>query len=117
MRLAIFSVTCKGALLADRLAHQLSDDVTIYAKNGRTTNSSHHTYEQLSSLIEDAFSLYDGLIFIMATGIVVRVIAAHIHDKRFDPAVVVVDDAGMHAISLLSGHLGGANEQIGRAHV
>ena len=110
MRLAIFSVTGKGALLADKLAHQLQNDVTVYAKQGRTTNLSHHTYEKLSTLIENVFSLYDGLIFIMATGIVVRVIAAHIHDKQFDPAVVVLDDAALYAISLLSGHLGGANE-------
>jgi cobalt-precorrin 5A hydrolase len=111
MRLAIFTVTNKGARLADKLAALLlQDDVIVYAKNGRTTNLSHHTYEQLSTLIEAVFALYDGLIFIMATGIVVRLIAAHIQDKRFDPAVVVVDDGGLFAISLLSGHLGGAND-------
>ncbi len=49
----------------------------------------------------------------MATGIVVRVIADHIRHKTKDPAVVVVDDAGQFAISLLSGHLGGANELAG----
>jgi cobalt-precorrin 5A hydrolase len=53
---------------------------------------------------------YTGHIFIMSTGIVVRVIAPLIRHKTEDPAVVVVDDRGMHAISLLSGHLGGANE-------
>jgi len=112
MRLAIFSVTCKGALLADKLVHQLQNDVTVYAKQGRTTNLSHHTYEKLSTLLKEeaVFSLYDGLIFIMAAGIVVRVIAPYINDKQFDPAVVVIDDAALHAISLLSGHLGGANE-------
>jgi cobalt-precorrin 5A hydrolase len=46
----------------------------------------------------------------MSTGIVVRLIAALIKHKTEDPAVVVVDDGGNHAISLLSGHLGGANE-------
>jgi cobalt-precorrin 5A hydrolase len=46
----------------------------------------------------------------MATGIVVRVIADHINHKTTDPAVVVVDDASRFAISLLSGHIGGANE-------
>ena len=50
------------------------------------------------------------LIFIMATGIVVRAIANLIKDKRTDPAVVVVDEKGRYAVSLLSGHLGGANE-------
>ncbi|MBU0567712.1 cobalamin biosynthesis protein [bacterium] len=48
-------------------------------------------------------------IFIMATGIVVRTIAPLIKDKRIDPAVVVLDEKGEYAISLLSGHLGGAN--------
>lgn len=49
------------------------------------------------------------LIFIMATGIVVRTIAPLIKDKTTDPAVVVLDEKGKYAISLLSGHLGGAN--------
>ncbi len=50
------------------------------------------------------------LIFIMATGIVVRTIATLIKDKRIDPSVVVLDEKGKFAISLLSGHIGGANK-------
>jgi cobalt-precorrin 5A hydrolase/precorrin-3B C17-methyltransferase len=49
-------------------------------------------------------------IFIMASGIVVRTIAPLLNDKRSDPGVVVVDEAGKYAVSLVSGHLGGANE-------
>ena len=45
----------------------------------------------------------------MATGIVVRSIARHLVGKTVDPAVVVLDEKGQFAISLLSGHLGGAN--------
>ena len=46
----------------------------------------------------------------MALGIVVRMIAPYIEHKSKDPAVVVMDEVGHHVISLLSGHLGGANE-------
>ncbi|KAF0144927.1 MAG: cobalt-precorrin 5A hydrolase / precorrin-3B C17-methyltransferase [Nitrospirae bacterium] len=49
------------------------------------------------------------LIFIMATGIVVRTIAPLIKNKKTDPAVVVLDEKGRFAVSLLSGHIGGAN--------
>ena len=50
----------------------------------------------------------------MATGIVVRTIAPFIQHKMLDPAVVVLDEMGTYAISLLSGHLGGANEVTNR---
>ncbi|HEB69472.1 MAG TPA: cobalamin biosynthesis protein CbiG, partial [Desulfobulbus sp.] len=45
----------------------------------------------------------------MATGIVVRTLAPLLQDKRLDPAVVVCDEKGRFAVSLLSGHLGGGN--------
>ncbi len=55
------------------------------------------------------WSEYKGLIFVMATQIVVRTIAPYLKDKKTDPAVVVVDEKGENVISLLSGHIGGAN--------
>ena len=58
----------------------------------------------------EAFARGDNLVCIMAAGIVVRGIAPICKGKDRDPAVVVVDEAGSFAISLLSGHLGGANE-------
>ncbi len=53
---------------------------------------------------------YDAFIFIGAMGICVRTIAPYIGDKHSDPAVVCVDSLGHHAIAVLSGHVGGANE-------
>lgn len=50
------------------------------------------------------------LIFIMAVGIVVRLIKDYIEDKFNDPAVIVCDELGINTISLLSGHVGNANE-------
>ncbi|MBP2627080.1 MAG: cobalamin [Firmicutes bacterium] len=112
MKLAVISVTNSGALLGTRLADKLSDhgnQVDIFAKHGRNPLCA-TSYKLLSTLIADIFPRYEGLIFIMATGIVVRVIAPYIQDKRIDPAIVVMDEQGQYAISLLSGHIGGANE-------
>ena len=53
---------------------------------------------------------YDAFIFIGAIGICVRTIAPYVKDKHEDPAVVCVDSMGMNAISVLSGHIGGANQ-------
>ncbi|WP_026477242.1 cobalt-precorrin 5A hydrolase [Alkaliphilus transvaalensis] len=64
----------------------------------------------LKDLVKDKFNFYDILIFIMSTGIVVRTIAPLLQHKSQDPAVIVMDEAGRNVISLLSGHLGGANE-------
>ena len=53
---------------------------------------------------------FDAFVFIGAMGICVRTIAPYIKDKHEDPAVVCVDSMGLNAISVLSGHIGGAND-------
>ena len=63
-----------------------------------------------SAAVADLWGRNSALVFIMASGIVVRTIAPLLKDKKTDPAVVVIDDAGKHVISLAGGHLGGANE-------
>lgn len=62
-----------------------------------------------ADVVKDNWVKGTRLIFIMAAGIVVRKIAPFLRDKRTDPAVVVLDEKGEHVVSLLSGHLGGAN--------
>ena len=56
------------------------------------------------------WSEFDAFVFIGAMGICVRTIAPYIKDKHEDPAVVCVDSIGQNAISVLSGHIGGAND-------
>ena len=67
-------------------------------------------FSRLSEVFREAFAQGENLVCIMAAGIVVRGIAPYLQGKDTDPAVVVVDEAGRFAVSLLSGHLGGANE-------
>lgn len=63
----------------------------------------------LKKAAEEAFRNKTPLVFISASGIAVRTIAPFIKDKASDPAVVFMDEAGRFVVSLLSGHLGGAN--------
>lgn len=49
------------------------------------------------------------LLFALATGAVVRLIAPLLTHKADDPAVVVIDEAGSSVISLCGGHQGGAD--------
>lgn len=68
-----------------------------------------HPFERLADILPDLWKKSVLLIFVMATGIVVRQIAPLIQSKDRDPAVLVLDEKGQFVISLLSGHLGGAN--------
>lgn len=64
----------------------------------------------ISEAVSDLFTTVNSLIFIGAMGICVRSIAQHIKDKHTDPAVINVDSTGRYVVSVLSGHIGGANE-------
>lgn len=67
-------------------------------------------FESVYDLTAELFDQMDALIFIGAAGIAVRAIAPHVKSKLTDPAVIVCDEGGTFAISLLSGHVGGANK-------
>lgn len=100
MQLAVFSLNQEGDELARKLQHRLNHHSWV----GKEETGS--LKERVARLWEEA----DGLIFIMASGIVVRLIAPLIRHKAVDPAVLVIDARGQFVISLLGGHLGGANE-------
>ena len=61
------------------------------------------------TMVGKEWKKYDGFVFIGAMGICVRTIAPFVNDKHEDPAVICVDSMGLNAISVLSGHVGGAN--------
>ena len=56
------------------------------------------------------FKESNALICLFSLGAVIRLIAKHLKDKKVDPAVIVIDDKANFVISMLSGHIGGANE-------
>ncbi|NDY42808.1 precorrin-4 C(11)-methyltransferase [Dissulfurirhabdus thermomarina] len=97
-RLTLVYVTPGGRVLAERIAAAVpGSEILPYADLRRP------------GALEARWAWGRGLVFVMAAGIVLRFLAPYLKDKRTDPAVVVVDERGRHAVSLLSGHLGGAN--------
>jgi cobalt-precorrin 5A hydrolase len=116
MRIAIIAITRNGA----RLGAQISDGFSradFYVLQKYAGAAGKHALPfigELKELVRRLWPETDGFVFIMATGIVVRMIAPLLEAKDKDPAVVVMDDAGRFSISLLSGHLGGANGLAGR---
>lgn len=107
---AVWALTPNGKELADSIRRKMTGADVYLPQNLAEIQSENFMFQKLGERIKDEFDRYSGHIFIMSTGIVVRLIAPLIKHKTEDPAVVVVDDGGHHAISLLSGHLGGANE-------
>ncbi|MBE0504548.1 MAG: cobalamin biosynthesis protein [Desulfuromonadales bacterium] len=109
MTLAICAITARGAALARRLGDLLPKAEVWLPEKLRADDQCRYSPAGMTELLPQLFSRDHSLICIMATGIVVRSLAPQLQSKASDPAVVVLDEAGHFAISLLSGHLGGAN--------
>jgi len=109
--LAIVTLTKSGAQLGTELKKKIPlAHLFVPRKLGiKGTRIKSYTHS-LHDLFGDLVNHYSQFICIMATGIVVRTITPFLTHKSVDPAVVVVDEKGRFAISLVSGHLGGANE-------
>lgn len=114
MRIAIVTLTRQGLATAKQLAGAYAAGADIYAPADLIAGESLSTplfplEGSLGAFCGRLWHSYRGLVFIMATGIVVRCLAPYLENKKKDPAVVVLDEKGEYAISLLGGHLGGAN--------
>ncbi|MGE4283632.1 MAG: cobalt-precorrin 5A hydrolase [Clostridia bacterium] len=109
MKTAVIALTKNGSRLAKHLADIMRASLYLPKKFCEQYKDALPIENKLTDLMEDIFYQYDALVFIMASGVVVRSIAPFIKDKKTDPAVVVLDEKGKNVISLLSGHIGGAN--------
>jgi cobalt-precorrin 5A hydrolase len=104
---AVYSLTRQGAEVARRLAGEL-ENATLFVSE-RLAVDGETPFVRLAPSLAANWRSFAGHVVIAATGIVVRASAPLLEGKDSDPAVVVVDQRGRFAISLLSGHLGGAN--------
>lgn len=102
MKLAILSVSKKGYDLSLRIKNKLDNDSKIIKCD--------IYHKDVKNNLNLLFYEYDAIIAIMASGILIRSISHLIESKTTDPAILNVDDNGNFVISMLSGHLGGANQ-------
>lgn len=110
MKISIICFTLTGQQTGEKLKKALEKQkhaVSLYAKSKYISDSIKESTKEWAG---EQFESADGIIFIGATGIAVRSIAPYVASKKTDPAVLVTDECGKFVISLLSGHLGGANE-------
>ena len=115
MNIAIIAVTKNGVALSKRISFALSEENCKNYALEKFADEECTAFSSLKELTAQIFQRNDALIFICACGIAVRMIAPHIVSKQSDPAVVVIDEQGKFAVSLLSGHIGGANALAERA--
>ena len=107
MKAALFAFTRRGCETARRILTALPEAHWQCFTLERLSEPSFGTLTP--ECYGQAFGASDLLVFVGACGIAVRKIAPYVRDKRTDPAVVCVDEQGNFVISLLSGHIGGAN--------
>ncbi|XEC96088.1 cobalt-precorrin 5A hydrolase [Paenibacillus tarimensis] len=111
---AAVAITKHGVEMARDLAETFpATDLYYMSKfaRGDEQEKNYRLFEgSVKLILPELFKTYSGIILFISLGAVVRMIAPILEDKKKDPAVVVIDDRGEHAISVLSGHLGGANE-------
>ncbi|MFH0787011.1 MAG: cobalamin biosynthesis protein [Pseudomonadota bacterium] len=109
MNLAFISLSQEGAALAFYLLKALPGG-EVFLHRQVSSELPAKRFNSIMALTKEIFSRYEGLIYVMPVGVVIRSLAPHLRDKTQDPAVVAVDAGGRYAISLLSGHEGGAND-------
>lgn len=111
-KIAILSISRNGKALGLKIKRKISNAHLYYVKKDVVEDEDNVIYinKKLKEFVPEIFGEYDYIIFIMACGIVVRTIAPLIENKFSDPAILVSDEKGKNIISLLSGHMGGANE-------
>ena len=107
----VLAITKNGIKIGQNLK-KLFPDWNIFCPSKLSNDDNEIIWysEPTSEKIVELFKNSNALICIFSLGAVIRLIAPHLKDKKTDPAVIVIDDKTNFVISVLSGHIGGANQ-------
>lgn len=111
--IALLSITRGGTKIISSIAKGIDfvDRVSVFVpKKFASDFEGTLQFENVKELISDIFDKYDGIIAVISLGALVRLIAPKLKSKDQDPAVLCIDESGKFVISVISGHVGGANE-------
>ncbi|MCD6525906.1 MAG: cobalamin biosynthesis protein [Desulfuromonas sp.] len=108
MKIAVITFSEQGLKVMEQIAADM--EVDQYLHHAIKGSESITPFERVYALTAEIFQHYSGLVYIAPCGVVVRAIAPLIQHKLKDPAVVCLDVGARHAMSVLSGHEGGAND-------
>ena len=107
MNIAVIAVSPQGIIIAEQLKAEWQEQLTIFSTH---QHSSVESIRNIKEHVDAHFGDYSAWVFIGAMGICIRTIAEHVQHKYHDPAVINIDSTGRFVVSVLSGHVGGANE-------
>ncbi|MDC0204920.1 cobalamin biosynthesis protein [Nitrosopumilus sp.] len=110
-KVSVLAITKNGINIGEKLKELFPNwDIFAPIKLSNQNNSITWYAEPTTDKIIELFKNSNALICLFSLGAVIRLIAPHLKDKKTDPAVIVIDDKTNFVISVLSGHIGGANE-------
>ena len=107
----VLAITKNGVKIGQKLKELFPDWIIFAPSKFSNENNDISWYsEPTSEKIIELFKNSNALVCLFSLGAVIRLIAPYLKDKKTDPAVIVIDDKTNFVISVLSGHIGGANE-------
>ncbi len=109
---AIIALTRNCTAMARKLADSLDRESTLFIdRRFAEKGDDAEVFDlPLRPVVEQAFAEYSSLVIFLSVGATIRLLAPLLESKQVDPAVVCVDDSGSFCVSLISGHIGGADQ-------
>lgn len=109
MKIALITLSEPGAKIVQKLQSSMPEARCFFHQSVPEKYEGQR-FDAIVDLTREIFKSFSGLVYVAPCGVAVRAVAGSISHKKVDPAVVCVDAGGRFAVSLLSGHEGGAND-------